>query len=122
MIRYKDTPKGIASKKYKESMKHTPKHKHQRFIHQMKYVYGVSEKEYSDMLDSQMGACPICDDPLYYGDMKMRPKVDHCHETGRIRGVLCHGCNTGIGLLKDKTEVLEKAIKYLKGGYCGLAK
>lgn len=41
--------------------------------------------------------------------------VDHCHKTGKIRGMLCHKCNTAIGLLDDRVELLLKCIDYLKG-------
>ena len=39
--------------------------------------------------------------------------IDHCHDTGQIRGLLCHSCNIGLGNFKDSIETLEKAIKYL---------
>jgi hypothetical protein len=45
--------------------------------------------------------------------------VDHCHETGKIRGLLCHSCNTGIGKLGDNLEGLQKAVSYLERFYDG---
>jgi len=122
MTRYKDTPQGIAAKKWKDDNKHTPKYKHQRYIHQIKYVYGVTEKELSGMLDAQKGACAVCNDSLYHADEERRPRIDHCHSTGKIRGLLCHKCNTGIGLLNDDIRILKSAVKYLTGGHCGLVK
>jgi hypothetical protein len=44
-----------------------------------------------------------------------RLSVDHCHNTGKIRGILCTKCNTGLGSFKDNIELLMNAIKYLKG-------
>lgn len=52
-------------------------------------------------------SCAIC-------GSKVRLVVDHCHKTGRIRGVLCAKCNSAIGLLGDDTERLASAIEYLK--------
>ena len=40
--------------------------------------------------------------------------VDHCHKTGKVRGLLCHSCNTALGLLKDNTDVMRLAINYLE--------
>ena len=120
VIRYKDTPAGIASKKWKEANKHTPKYRHQRFVHQTKHVYSINEKEYSDILDRQKGACAIRNDPLHHANETRRPRIDHCHNTGKIRGLLCHKCNTGLGLLNENIETLKNAIKYLEG-YYGLA-
>ena len=47
--------------------------------------------------------------------VKSTLNVDHCHETGKIRGLLCHNCNRALGLFKDNVEFLERAILYLKG-------
>lgn len=49
------------------------------------------------------------------GHHKLKLVVDHCHKTGRIRGLLCHNCNRALGLLQDDVGVLRKAIGYLKG-------
>lgn len=67
------------------------------------------------LLEAQDNRCAICgtDEPGGRGDGFV---VDHCHSTGRIRGLLCSACNTGLGLFKDNAETLAKAIKYLKDG------
>lgn len=60
------------------------------------------------MLDEQNGVCAIC---------KFKPKtvfhVDHCHSTGKVRGLLCINCNMALGLLKDNKMFLSQAIDYL---------
>lgn len=71
--------------------------------------YGLAPGEYDQMLTDQGGLCAICGSPP-----GSRPlSVDHCHTTGAVRGLLCHGCNTGIGFLKDNVDLLRKAVKYL---------
>jgi hypothetical protein len=78
----------------------------------LKKHFGITIDDYFDMLDSQGGGCAICDgrENGRYEYMS----VDHCHKTGRIRGLLCSNCNRGIGLLRDDPELLEKAAKYLR--------
>ena len=73
--------------------------------------YGITAMQYAEMLFLQGGVCKIC--RRDGGDRKLR--VDHNHETGEVRGLLCHSCNTGIGLLQDDPEVLQAAIDYLRG-------
>jgi hypothetical protein len=73
--------------------------------------YGITADCYRTMQHEQDSKCAICSKPL--DDMKLL--VDHCHDTGKVRGLLCAGCNTGIGLFKDSEDLLTKAIKYLKG-------
>lgn len=74
--------------------------------------YGLTPQEYLDMHRLQEGKCAICNE---------KPKtvrglhVDHCHKTNRVRGLLCHGCNTGIGALKESQKIFMNAIKYLGG-------
>lgn len=71
--------------------------------------YGLSMDDYESILAKQKGICAICGTP----PGKRPLSVDHCHDTGAVRGLLCHACNTGIGFLKDNTDLLKKAIKYL---------
>jgi hypothetical protein len=79
--------------------------------HKLKKAYGISVEEYNSMLNKQNGRCAICRNSP---DNK-RLCVDHCHVTGRVRGLLCQKCNRGLGLFKDNTDSLFSAIKYLKG-------
>lgn len=80
--------------------------------------YGITPEQYLAMLDEQGGVCAICghDEPNEHGrtGTKFRLSVDHCHETGRVRGLLCQKCNRAIGLLNDNTDLLRKAIGYLE--------
>jgi len=72
--------------------------------------YGLAPGEYEKILSEQNGRCAICgNEPK--GERPL--SVDHCHDSGKVRGLLCHGCNTGIGFLKDDVGLLKKAIKYL---------
>lgn len=78
----------------------------------LKRKYGITLETFNKMLDSQGGHCALC--PATPQDQKNGTLVvDHCHNTGKIRGLLCNPCNTAIGLLKEDKEVLRKAIGYL---------
>jgi len=78
--------------------------------------YGISLKEYNAMVESQDGKCAICgvDETLEIRGKTVRLAVDHCHTTGKVRGLLCAKCNQGIGCLKDDVELLQSAIDYLR--------
>lgn len=67
--------------------------------------------EFSRLWKEQDGICAVCSDPLDLGPN--RTHLDHCHETGKLRGLLCFGCNVGLGHFKDNLETLASAIKYL---------
>jgi len=81
----------------------------------LKKAYGISLDEYNELLSKQNGKCAICsvDNNGKYRNKSRAFAVDHCHTTGKIRGLLCSDCNIGIGLLKDNTDLLQSAIKYL---------
>lgn len=70
--------------------------------------YGIGLEEYEELKARQHGKCGICkaEGRVLY--------VDHCHNTSAIRGLLCNGCNTGIGMLQDSIKVLKRAVKYLE--------
>lgn len=76
----------------------------------LKRLYGISLTVYNEMLAKQDGKCAICSRECTTGRSLA---VDHCHSTGKIRGLLCQGCNTSIGRLYS-VELLKSAIKYLE--------
>jgi len=78
--------------------------------------YGIDEEEYDKMFDRQNGVCAICGKPesrLHSSGKVTKLCVDHDHDTGRVRGLLCHRCNTVIGML-NSVELLDKAKSYIK--------
>ena len=87
------------------------KHPGKKRSYHMKYNYGITQKDYDAILLSQMGVCAICG---YRSDGVLH--VDHNHETGKVRGLLCSNCNRAIGLLKDSPGILRAAALYLERG------
>ena len=95
------------------------KHKHKKPYNyekdkdnKLRAAYGISYAEYTIMLEAQQGACAICG-TTSTGKRKAF-HVDHCHTTGKVRGLLCGNCNSGIGNLKDDVALLKRAIQYLE--------
>lgn len=79
---------------------------------QLKAKFGLSEDAYLDMLDRQAGACAICKRTAE--SLNQRLAVDHCHASGRVRALLCSGCNCALGLLGEDLSRLTAAAEYLK--------
>lgn len=75
--------------------------------------YGVSLAIYEQMLTAQGGACAICK-KLAISESYGVLHVDHCHKTGRVRGLLCRNCNHVLGLMGDSAELMVVAARYLK--------
>lgn len=84
----------------------------------IKKYYNLDWDVYCRMFASQEGKCKICDTQIsLYKDKKSKAEttaVDHCHTTGRVRGLLCSKCNKGLGLFDDNIELLKIAIDYLE--------
>lgn len=83
--------------------------------------YGMTLKELEDLQVQAGGRCQICDSTPESQTAHWRSGthtlfVDHCHRTGRVRGLLCRNCNTAIGLMKDDPELIMKMIDYLFHG------
>ncbi|AQW88528.1 endonuclease VII [Serratia phage BF] len=79
----------------------------------IKRLYGLEKEDYIKLLESQDYKCYICG--THQDDSSREVLyVDHDHSTNKIRGLLCHHCNTGIGNFKDDPELLQRAIDYLK--------
>jgi hypothetical protein len=74
----------------------------------LKKRYGISPEDYDHMYTGQGGCCAIC------GEYRERLHVDHNHKTKTVRSLLCENCNRALGMVKEDTSLLEKAIEYLK--------
>jgi hypothetical protein len=83
-----------------------------------KRTYGITICQYQEMLLKQEGKCAICKTEWTRINPKSKKaeqlSVDHCHKTGKIRGLLCGKCNIGMGYFQDDIERLENCIIYLK--------
>jgi len=80
--------------------------------------YGLTAEDIQRMEEEQGGRCRICNQPPDRGIFGQPPRlhVDHDHETGKVRGLLCSGCNTGIGMLQEDPLRLLASIEYLAVG------
>lgn len=79
-------------------------------------VYGKEPHEIEAMIKDQNNKCMLCEEEFI-----KTPHLDHNHKTGKVRAMLCHHCNTGLGLFKDDIAKLQKGIDYLRK-YDGLEK
>jgi hypothetical protein len=75
--------------------------------------YGLTMEQFTEMLTAQGGMCAICESQL------TMPTVDHCHSTGRVRGILCRMCNAALGGFRDSPEILARAIHYVTSSSSG---
>jgi hypothetical protein len=73
--------------------------------------YGLTKEKFNQLLAKQNGVCAICEQPEKH---KKRLSVDHCHETKRVRGLLCSNCNVGLGFFRDNPKVLRASADYLE--------
>lgn len=103
---YKKTPKGrLAENRYRNKRYQTDSEKSKRLF----LRYGITLEEYKQILEAQDNGCCLC------GRRDTKPlHVDHDHKTGKVRGLLCSSCNMGLGLFGDDSNLLQKAINYLK--------
>lgn len=88
-----------------------------RFNKRLQKQFGISLEEYNALLIKQNDGCAICGSKeisTFNGKVKAM-SVDHNHKTGEVRGILCHKCNTALGLFAESPQLLERAISYLKG-------
>lgn len=97
----------LNSKKFRNSEKGISYHKN----FALRKSFGISLTEYNEMVRIQKGLCACCG--RSEKEMKKKLTVDHCHITGKIRGLLCFKCNSGIGMLGDSYESVSAALIYL---------
>ena len=79
----------------------------------LKRMYGINQDDYNQMLTEQNDCCAICG-TTEPGAKQTYFMVDHCHDTGEVRGLLCKSCNIALGEFKDDPSLLEKAVLYLR--------
>ncbi len=72
------------------------------------HSYGINQAQYDEIYTRQNGRCAMCQVEL----STVKANVDHCHKTGRVRGILCHPCNIGLGFI-ERPEFVERAQVYL---------
>lgn len=87
----------------------------------LKYRFGITVDDYNRMLDEQGHVCAVCGEIETVVDHRGRIRmlsVDHDHETGEVRGLLCFSCNVGIGAFKEQRSLIEAAAHYLKQSEC----
>ena len=80
----------------------------QQMVRHREREYGLTEEQYNNMILSQNNLCAICSQPS-----TRTLNIDHNHETGKVRGLLCTNCNLGIGNFQDSLIYLQNAVNYL---------
>ena len=102
----------------KAYLKFRAKHKEEYSLLKCCQARGITLDQYQEMLEKQNGVCAICFLPETRKDPRtkssMRLTIDHCHSTNKVRGLLCHSCNTAIGKLGDDIPRIIRAAKYIK--------
>lgn len=85
----------------------TSKEAYNKYMRKAKWKSrGITDLGLAEEVYEKRTVCEICGSSL-------RLQLDHCHETNKIRGMLCGNCNIGLGIFKDKVDVLRKAVDYL---------
>lgn len=97
---------------------HRLKNPSRRYGNMLKQRYGITYDDYEAMLADQGGLCAVCGLPneqfdTVKGEMR-RLHVDHDHETGKVRGLLCSKCNFALGCVRDSPEILGSLVRYLE--------
>lgn len=77
----------------------------------MAWKYGITVDAYDAMYRGQNGCCATCGNPF---KEHKEAQVDHCHDSGIVRGLLCANCNRALGMVKDNAEILERMTQYLR--------
>ena len=109
----KNNPEKIREIRKRTDAKRKERKRHTNLMRE----YGISLEQYNEFLKFQNGVCAICKQPETQVSRHGTPLplcVDHCHTSGKVRGLLCRSCNLGIGNLKDSIDNLLNAILYLK--------
>lgn len=96
-------------KRRHERDKNIPERKHKKYLQFIKRLYNLTEEEFNLLFSKQNGCCKICELPP---NKNKRLHVDHCHKTGKVRGLLCAQCNWFIGKIDKNFEIINKLQEY----------
>lgn len=87
------------------------KRRRENRCYNLRNTYGINLEEWESLFKLQGSVCKICKTPK---EPSMGWHTDHCHTTGKVRGILCHNCNTGLGKFLDDPKLLRLAVNYLE--------
>ncbi len=102
-------------KNKREGMRECDNCMNRSFKNRIKTRYNLTVEEYDAMVEAQGGVCAICGGVETHPSRK-RLSIDHDHKTGKVRGILCYSCNTGLGKFRDSARRLEAAAEYVRNG------
>lgn len=97
----------------RERYRNDSSYRHQKRIGNICWLYGISPEEYNSLVLGQDGKCAVCHKPEGTS-RRERLCVDHDHDTGKVRGLLCSGCNVALGLLEEDVYRIEELRAYLE--------
>jgi len=103
-------PEANRAKVQKWVVENPEKAKALRYRQKLRLRYKLTPEQVAAMLSAQQQRCAVCETPI---PTKRGWCVDHCHASGRVRGILCHPCNTTLGMAKENPLRLRKAADYL---------
>lgn len=108
--RNKINPENRKEHKFYYNLRYRQKHSEKIKEKKLLMRYGITLEQFNLLLEKQNNLCPICSSELKKG---IHTHVDHCHKTGKVRGLLCNKCNFLLGLLDDDINRLDTILKYL---------
>jgi len=109
-VKMKDKYKSFCKNCYNEDPSRSSKY---RKNFELNRKYGIDINKFTELFNNQNNKCKLCESEIPRGTRK-KWCVDHCHKTGKIRGIICNNCNLGLGVFDDNINYLNKAIEYLQ--------
>ena len=107
----KDCKNAAARKKYIDDPQTTQRNLIRMRERAKERRYGINQEQFDQMLIDQDNKCKICS--IEFKGTKYT-HIDHCHDTNKVRGLLCNDCNMALGQFNDNTDIMDMSIKYLQ--------
>lgn len=104
----------IAKEKYHNDEEYRKKTNQSNRNNTLLKRYGIDVSQFEAMIEEQGNSCLVCKIQFDKSSSSQKPNIDHCHRTGKVRGILCTLCNAGLGSFRDSQMFLYSAITYLK--------